>query len=360
MTLTRLARPDVLRQSYLARFDQCALSLKLDLQSPGRQPSDLAARGTLFHRWVARALGMMREQGENQLPIDVGLELMRTVCDQLDVPAEDVVHVPMREQEWLRVAAVRWCERGVTNVHRTVAIEERLTAKIPVRNGNGSQYEREISGKPDVLVADPPDGMLVLDWKTGYKPPAKRMQPSEERPMEAEDRLSEEGYAQQRIYGTLVLLNFPQVQRVTLREFYVLFGEYREATIVRWNLERYLDVIGSTIAQIDAAFADGARSKRWIPTDGEHCGLCPNPLRCPIRNWKRIPRDDDDVRRIAREWHVSAERRKRLDPLLKGWVNAHGPINIQHDKGERRLGWVRNKTGEGRSFRMYEPNGEES
>jgi hypothetical protein len=41
---------------------------------------------------------------------------------------------------------------------------------------------------------------------------------------------------------------------------------------------------------------------------------------------------------------------------VKGWVDAHGPIEIDHGKGRRAVGWVANSTGNGRRFAMYEPD----
>jgi hypothetical protein len=36
-------------------------------------------------------------------------------------------------------------------------------------------------------------------------------------------------------------------------------------------------------------------------------------------------------------------------------VEAHGPIEIDHGKGRREVGWLANSTGNGRRFALYEP-----
>ena len=47
------------------------------------------------------------------------------------------------------------------------------------------------------------------------------------------NQISYEGYFQQRFYGWLVLKCYPQVQAVTLREFYARRTEARSATLTR-------------------------------------------------------------------------------------------------------------------------------
>ncbi len=363
-----LPRPDVLRQSSIARFDNCALSFLFDLVYPSPEAQRpvpvalMAARGSLFHRWVARALTQMRAEGWTEYPVEMGLELLLQVIAQRDVPDSEVVHLPMRELKWLRVLVTRWCEATVRqgfNAARIISIEERLYMKVNVPDGFGGTYERVISGQPDVIVADPPDGVIIPDWKSGWAPPARLTGDDarihEDDATEKDERLSDQGYAQQVIYGALVLANLPTVQRATTREAYVMAGEYREATIHRWQLERVLDVLGGVISQIDGAIASGPHSTRWIPTAGTHCGICPSPRNCPIHDWEGIPATDDEAKLLAREWLVAAEVRKDRLPLLKGWVEAHGPIEIDHDKGRREVGWVKNSTGSGRRFAMYEP-----
>lgn len=363
-----LEAPEILRQSSIARFDNCALSFLFELTYPSRNAQRpvpialMAARGALFHRWVAAALTQMRAEGWTEYPVEMGLELLLQVLAQRDVPDDDVVHLPMRELKWLRVLVTRWCEgtlRTGFNASRIISIEERLYMKVPVPDGRGGLYERVISGQPDVVVADPPDGIIIPDWKSGWAPPARLtgddVAAHEDASSVKDERLSDQGYAQQVIYGALGLANLPAVNHVTLREAYVMAGEYREATVHRWELERVLDVLGGVIAQIDAAIAAGRRSGRWIPTAGTHCGICPSPRNCPIKDWEGIPETVDEAKLLAREWLVSAEVRKDRLPLLKGWVEAHGPIEIDHDKGRREVGWIKNSTGNGRRFAMYEP-----
>jgi hypothetical protein len=359
-----LVAPDPMRQSSIARFDACAYSFLLELLAPpeyeGRgRMQEMAARGTLFHRWVAAALTQMRAEGWTEYPVEMGLELLLRVIAQRDVPDDEVVHLPMRELRWLRVLATRWCEGtlhgGGFDAQRIIAIEERFFMRVPVPDGRGGTYYRTISGQPDVVVADPPDGIIIPDWKSGWAAPSREVDRQTDSGDERDQKLSDQGYAQQVIYGAILLASLPAVQRATLREAYIMAGEYREATVHRWELERIVDVLGGLLSQIDAAVAGGRRSERWIPTAGTHCGICPSPRQCPIKDWDGVPETDEEAQLLAREWIVSAEVRKDRLPLLKGWVENHGPIPIDHQKGRREVGWVKNKTGDGRGFKLYEP-----
>jgi hypothetical protein len=355
--MASLAAPDPLRQSSIARFDNCALSLLLEAQSPVQQPSNMAARGSMFHRWVAKALEQMKAEGWTSYPVEMGLELLLQVLAQRDVPDDEVVHLPMSELRWLRVLVTRWCEGGEFDAQRVLEIEQPLYMKVKVPDGQGGTYERTVKGTPDVIVADPgtAPGLIIPDWKTGWASPSKQQGELDRQGEERTDKLSDQGYAQQIIYGALGLVNYPAVERVTLREAYLMWGEYREATVHRWELERVMDILGAIIAQIDAAFAAGPDSARWVPTAGTHCGICPSPRRCPLKDWEGIPANVAEAQLLAREWIVAGQVRKDRLPLVKGWVEAHGPIEIDHGKGRREVGWLANSTGNGRRFALYEP-----
>lgn len=365
----RLVAPDAWRQSSIARFDACPLSLQFDMETRLRQlpgaMGQLGARGTLAHRTFAAALNHMREHGERKIPVDMMMELLARVIAQRDhctapgewasLPPEDVVHLRMSELRWLRVLATRWAYQHEFSIDRVVAVEERLTAPIDVRGPDDTVYRRFITGQPDVLLAGPRQAeATVLDYKTGWAGPAAKREPTEEEP-EPEDKLSEQGYVQQTVYGWLVMKTYPAIDRVTLREFYVMADEdpVREATVERWEIERIEDVLAAVISQMDAAVEGGRRSKRWIPVPGTHCGTCVGRRHCPVREEYGIPVTPEDAQLLAREWHVGGEIRKDRTPLLKGWIDAHGPVPIAHAKGRRVVGY---KNGS-RSLSMFEPKG---
>jgi hypothetical protein len=336
--------PEYLRQSQIARFDNCALSLLLDVEEPGSHRGNLAAIGTLWHRWVARAIKLMQLQGMTSIPVDVGLTELLDVIAQRDVEDAAVVHLPMAELKWLRIMVTRWCYDSHFDSNRVLAIEGEWSGTIAVPDGNGGFYPRKVVGHPDVVVGDPPDGIIIVDWKTGWSPPAKLGAEDEQlhgsEAVEVKDeKLTDQGYAQQVIYGILGLQQYPAVNKVTLREAYLRHGEYREATIERVNLERLMDVLGAVIAQIDAAFEAGPDSERWIPSAGVHCGICPQPRKCPLTDWHGIPTTLEEAQLLANEWIVAEKVRKERAPLLKGWVDVNGPVPVRHGKGRREVGW---------------------
>ncbi|HTE60144.1 MAG TPA: Hint domain-containing protein, partial [Solirubrobacteraceae bacterium] len=281
-----------LRQSLLGDFDACALSARFGLETEYLNADDPKrrfrwstapqSRGTIFHRWAARLLNVLaaipadhlqaedetrctacgnkqdrmewqdgaqptevercQMCGSDQLePLtvdDVAMELLGDTLRQHDVPAADVVRVPaqhLKDLEWVVRKFAR--EQRFPNIqHTLVSVEERLNATLdyPNKLSPGAVVLRELSGQLDALFfevdADGSIHAIVLDWKDTWAIPGATS-------------LSEEGYWQQRFYAWLVMMNFPSVSRVTLREVYVRFSggddgteNHRQATIGRARL----------------------------------------------------------------------------------------------------------------------------
>jgi hypothetical protein len=361
------------RQSDIATFDACPLSLGLRKsinlrQLPG-QIGNLGARGVLFHRFAAAAIEHMREHQERSIDVAMAMELLAEVIAQRDVADEDVVHLPLADMRWLRVLVTRWSYQHEFTIERVVAVERRLYGEIEVRGPDGTTYTRAVTGMPDVLLAGPgPEEATIIDWKTGFAPPARKREPTEEDP-EPSDKLSDMGYVQQVVYGWLVMKNYPSIQRVTEREWYVMAKEdpVREASVERWEMERIEDVLAGVISQMDGAIASlpdllraqakARRAKKPVPTGrffpipGSHCGVCVGRRHCPVRKNFGIPDTLVEAQRLAREWHVAGEIRTERIPYLKGWVADNGPIPVPHAKGRRVVGF-RNGS---RSLSLFEP-----
>lgn len=364
----RLTAPGAWRQSAISRFNSCPLSLRFDLdldlrQLPG-QIGILGARGVLFHRFAAAAINYMRAEGLVSIPAAEALAILARVVAQREfcdsdgrwrpLPAEEVVLLPMSELRWLRVQVTRWATRHEFRIDRVVDVERRLEADLEVIGPGGVPYLQRITGQPDVLLAGPrEDEATVLDWKTGWAPPARRTEPTAERP-EPEDRLSEMGYVQQVVYGWLVLKSYPSLYRVTEREYYVAAkdGEdpVREATVTRDDMERIEDALAMRVSEMDAAIEEGPESPRWFPVPGAHCGFCVGRRFCPIRKHFGVPDSLEEAQLLGQEWHVAGEIRKERIPYVKGWIDAEGPIPIKHAKGRRVIGF--GPTG---LLRLYEP-----
>lgn len=278
------------------------------------------------------------------MPVGEALAILAEVCAQRDVPLEDVVVVPARERRLLRIAAVKLVAENDFRMDRLVDVERRLEARITVPLAGGGTVERVLTGQPDALLVDPPDGAIVLDWKTTRRAPAPG--PARDGSEKGEhwddpDHVSYMGYFQQRFYGLLVLRNYPAVQRVRLREFYPLEGVARFATVYRSDLERLEDEFASIVETLDRALAAGSDGAAWQPSPGLHCGYCPAPQRCPIEADVRVREggiaNQAEATRAAAEFVVASEVRDVLRGALKGWVQEHGPLDVKSAKGRYQL-----------------------
>ena len=139
---------------------------------------------------------------------------------------------------------------------RLIDVEQRLHAEVGYPSPEGGTVKRWISGTPDALLADPPGGAIALDYKTAPSAPAAGDQPHW-----SGDHLhvSYGGYFQQRCYALLVMRNFPSVMKVTLREWYVLPDEIREATVPREALEHIEAEMSVNVELLDRGLIEGIR-----------------------------------------------------------------------------------------------------
>lgn len=348
------------RQSLLSSFDDCALATRFELE--GYQYTNAAqARGIIFHRFAAEVLQTLRRTGETQIPMEEALVILYEVSAQRDVPDEDVVIVPATQRRLLRIAAIMFVKNEFA-MRRLIDIERRLQATVTYDAGDGP-VSRVISGQPDALLADPPtesdpeSGALVLDWKTTLKAPPKG---------DAGDhwddpaRLSYEGYFQQRVYAFLVLSNFPSVNRVRLREYYVLDKVARYGTVYRGDMEHLERELSAQVELLDRALMGGSESKMWQPSPGKHCRWCPAATRCPILPDERVAQGGITsqalAEKVAAQFIVVDEARDYLRDATKNWVEVNGPLDAKSAKGRYQLRFRANKTGGGKTFGMYVPD----
>jgi hypothetical protein len=337
-----------LRQSLLAHFDQCPLATRFDLEGHPYTGGD-AARGIVFHHFAERYLQAIKEMRERRMPTAEALEVLYECESQVDVDDAEHVHVPAEERETLRIAALKFCEHELS--HELIRyIEERFYATVRYIDANGDMVDRVITGKPDVIIADPPDGVVIPDWKTTRSPPPR---PAKQDPAlrVVDDPLSPEGYFQQRTYALLAFRNFPKVDRVTLREFYPLAGESRNATLFRYQLEHVEREVALTVQELDRALAGGHDSELWKAQAGRHCRYCPRPMDCPIDRDGRqipIPIEPDERQEWAERFIVNDRRREYLRLALREDVSQNGPIDVDAEKGEYQLKWRTYPSGERR------------
>lgn len=337
------------RQSLIATFDSCPLRARFAMEDVRRTPAPIAARGTLIHRFVHKAIKKMNAVGERTYPVDMGMELLAEVLCQYDVPSEEVVPITMEEMKWARVIAVKWCQSINLDSRRMLAAEERFFADLALPIGETVK----ITGQLDLLLADPPDGLTVVDYKSGFRQP---INPRNQEKAEREGSgLTALGWAQWLIYSYLMFENFPSVHRVVFREVHLLRGQERQARMERWEMERLRDVLAAQVSLLHQAVEEGPESPRWVPTAGPHCSMCANPRACPILNDEDIVIDTPEGRqRVAQEWVVAGETKDRRRDILNGLVDVYGPIPVLHSDGRRVVGWDVHPDGK-RNFRMFEP-----
>lgn len=354
--LVTLTRPPYYRQSSIGVWDSCPRRQLYSMQNVLRSPSPMAAGGTLNHRFFHKAQQEMYRQGEDSISVEQAMEIYAHVLTQSDVPSGEVVPISMKQMKWGRVIAVKWAQTVQISIKRVVSLESRLYCDVSLPNGE----KRTISGQLDLLLADPPDGCIVVDWKSGFARPKQPRDLGEPAEDKSEGRgLTELGWAQALIYAFLVFGNYPTVQRVTFREWHVLWGEAREMVIHRYEMERLTDVLAAQVALMDQAIAEGEDSPRWVASPGPHCAMCSGVRLCPVREQFGIPETLEEASRLAGEWVVAGAARSERLPLLKGYVDAYGPIEVPHSKGRRVVGWDTSEGGK-RSFGVFEPKPDES
>lgn len=357
------------RQSLVAGFDSCNLRALFDLRYGWWVSSPEAACGTIFHRIADECLRTMVRTGNTTIPVSEAFEIMWEVAAQREVDPWDRVVLPAHMWPRLRLCVLKFAQDNTFSIDRIVSIEEKLTAQVPYQMPDGTMITRTFTGSPDLLMFEAPDGAIVCDWKTGWGlPPAPRIQGETEVYIDSEKEaargLSFTGYAQQRMYGYLVMKTYPSVQRVTLREVYVMRGQVRPATLYRADLEHVERELGIQLEQLDRAIAAGPRfagtglpRDPWPAQPGTACKWCLKSSSCPIdadvRGLKVIVSREEAEQR-AKEFYVADSARGRLRDALKDWTGEHGPIEVKDSKGRKMIG-VNVKPDGSQRFETFTP-----
>jgi hypothetical protein len=320
-------RTNAIRQSDLSAFDRCALSASweraLRNQNWATHPQ---ARGSLVHRVLGKCLRDMVRMHEGSIPVDAALAILHETLRQHDVPPAELLNVPMNEVKDLYWVVKKWAHDFEWSVENLVAIEERLYAPVVYPDANGDPVERAMTGQIDALFVEGADHAIVLDWKDTWGLPAAT-------------EVSHKGYFQQRFYGFLVMITYPTIMRVTLREVYLRYSEVREATLHREDIDDVRAELTALVERYDRAFA----TKTFPPSPGHHCGYCLRPERCPIPvKLRREGKIDsaDEAAIVARQLVVGNAVAKQSRAALAAWADSNGPVPIKDAKGPRVYGYV--------------------
>ena len=343
-----------LRQSRLATFDRCALSAHFDDEYRADWSGFPQARGTIFHRVAAKCLREMYETGENTIPTDVAVAILNETLRQADIDDEcptcllpiverqgsvikcevghesksSLLNLPLEQVRDLRWVVVKWATDNAFDIQNLVDVEKRLHATVEYPHPAGGSEQRILTGALDALfVTGPKDSeAIVLDWKDTWDLPS----PTD---------VGFDGYFQQRFYAWLVFKNYPTIQKVTLREFYVRRSEHREAEVHRIDLENLEAEFAALAERFDRAYQE----QNWPPSPGRHCQFCPRPGKCPIFPGVRgegMIDSPEKARQIAREAAVAAAALKQRKAALSAWASVHGSKDLEISSHKGRRAWT--------------------
>lgn len=281
-----IPRPDVFRQSLLASFEKCPRRTRFAIEAGEDSTTGwVEASGDLgkaFHAFAAEYFHTLYRQGEQQMATEEAVNVMREVYERGDIV------LPADERDALTGMVLGFCEHKWMP-ERILALEKRLTLDVACRDGE----IRTLKGTPDMVIADPPHGLLVLDWKSGKGQPKEPRQKPEggDTVIEGKQYLSERGHFQLDTYGLLVLkgvmddggLIAPGAQYVTLKEYHLRSRKIRMATLRREELEHIEFEIADHMVKLDRAIFEGEESGLWRPRPGAHCAKqCPVAMSCPV------------------------------------------------------------------------------
>lgn len=348
------------RQSWLAAFDDCSLSSYFDLRfRTGSWSTVPAASGTIFHRFARAAVREMIAMDSETIPVGVALAILEDELKQRNVPPEERVKVPLREVPTLRWVVAKWARDNSFSVRHVVDLERTLEAPIAYVDDDGIKRERLLTGRPDLLIADPrdPEGAILPDWKSGWSLPPHRE--------EGED-VSYEGIFQLQFYGFLVLRNYPALKRVKLREFYARRSRAREAKMSRDDLARTEEMLADKVMDLDRCLASGKPRRLrfpdvapWNPSPGVHCRWCAAPHLCPIDADAReryAVTSEKRARKAVAELQVAEAVRKNRREGLRSYVEAHGPVPAKDSRGRLVFG-LRTRSNGKPTLEFFTPEG---
>jgi len=359
-----------LRQSLLSSFDNCSLTSYFDTEYRKGWSTTPQGRGQLFHRFAGEALKTMYRMGEDQIPVGEALAILHETLRQDDADRAcpvcgvekikrgldratcqrecenghkfdtQLVNVPIAMAKDLHWIVVKWANENAFDIGNLVDVEQRLRAEVRYPDARrGGTVPRQLTGAIDALFVEGTDRAIVVDWKDTWAVPG-------------ETDVSFSGYFQQRFYAWLVFKNYPSVQEVVLREFYVRFSQSREAVVYRHHEDEIHEELSALAERFDRMWEEqlaleeaGATKDKWsfVPTPGKHCSFCIRPSACPIpvfgRGEGRIT-DAGRAEAVARQLLVGEEVVKRARADLRAYASTHGPIAVKDAKGKRALGYV--------------------
>jgi hypothetical protein len=342
-----LERPEVFRQSLLQGFTTCARRTKHALIAGDDMTTGFVGHsgdlGTALHAVAREILRTLWKQGERQIPTQEAVEIMYEVIPTLPFA------LPFEALDELRWLVLGFCDY-TWDPKRILALEEEIRVDVECPDG----VTRVLKGQPDILLADPPDGLVVIDLKSGRgRPKGPRVEPEAGEVVEGREYLS--SMFQGDTYSLLGLRRYPAAKRVTFRELHLRSGQIRQVTLSREALEHVERKLAVTMMLVDRAISEGEDSGLWKPRPGKHCARqCPVAVSCPIPREMRgdgsieSPEQADAAARAAA---VLEGTRTALLESIKAW--AEDPANPLPRVNEREVYAWNPPLGKGRRFKLW-------
>lgn len=274
--------------------------------------------GTMFHSFVERYMDTLATPEfwpKKKMPTEEAAVIAREVYGASPFTLDH------EDYDALIGMAVRFADEYEWDVKRILAKEDQLTLDLLCPDGE----VRTLRGTPDLIVADPPRGIIIYDFKTGRAQPKspRKVEPDGEA-IEGEQYLSDVGKYQRLVYGLLALRQWPAAKYAILWEVPMRFASHgpRYARITHERLERIEHKLAQDMEKLDRGLREGVASGMWEPIPGAQCLHCEAARSCPVPPGLRgvgAIRDqveaDIEARRFVRGkamYEQAAERLKAL------------------------------------------------
>lgn len=345
------------RQSTLRGLEVCARRTRFSLEAGDLTTGwteDSADLGTVFHAFVDEYLETLKRpevRPAKQMPTEEAVNVAREVYDASPIVLDADAYGALIGM------AVRFCEFE-WDVNRILFKEDPLRVDLVCPDGE----VRTVKGQPDLIMADPPHGVIIYDWKTGLGQPKKPQQaPEEGAPVEGKQYLSDAGKYQRQVYGLLALHAIPSAHYAVLWEVPMRFPKYgpRYARLGRSELEHVEPRLGAHMMKLDRGLREGPGSDVWRPRNGAHCFTCEVQASCPVPSRQRgdgAIRDQVDADIVARRFVRGKAMYAQAARQLKARQEAGFPAGRVNERDEARWGpepdaWQ--KKGGGRGFDIW-------
>lgn len=342
-----IERPDVFRQSLLRSFEVCPRRTLHGMKVPDHLSTGwvghAADLGTALHEFQRRYLLTLAEHGQGNMPTQEAIEIM------YETVAELPFTLPWEAMDELRQLVLGYTDL-IWNPKRILALEGELRWEVECPDGE----VRVLKGTPDVLMADPPHGLIVVDAKSGRgRPRGPRVEPEPGEVVEERKYLSD--LYQGDVYSLLALRHYPSARYVIFRELHLRSGQIRQGRLGREALEHVERKLAAVMMQLDRAISEGEDSPLWSPRPGQHCARqCPVAVSCPVPKEQRgegAAGCQEDADGMARALAVLEGQRSALIGALKAWVEDPGN-GLPSVNEETVAGW-KPPSGKGRRFGLW-------